>query len=103
MPVSKQGRRPWPRMSAGARRGRQVRGELQLLVLLQEILREYGLEEHVVRLQMLDRLLEGTWEFSDAVLLALARAQVVQVLVDGVARIDLPLDPVPAGAQHGRG
>src|SRR5207247_10711212 len=38
----------------------------------------------------------------NAVLLALARAEMVQVLVDRVAGVDLPLDAVQAGAQHRR-
>src|SRR5213594_459542 len=86
----------------GPQRGLQVLVELQLLVLLQEVLREDRLQEHVVRLQVLDRFLQGTGQLADAVLLALARTEMVQVLVDRVAGVDLPLDAVQAGAQHRR-
>src|SRR5713226_7903522 len=61
---------------------------------------EDGRQEHVVRLQVLDRFLQGAGQLADAVLLALARAEVVQVLVDRVAGVDLPLDAVQAGAEH---
>src|SRR5437879_4187113 len=84
----------------GPERGLQVLVELQLLVLLEEVLREDRLEEHVVGLQVLDRLLQGSRQLSDAVLLALARAEMIEILVDGVARIDLLLDAVEARAQH---
>src|SRR2546422_521437 len=84
----------------GPERGLQVLVELQLLVLLEEVLREDRLEEHVVGLQVLDGLLQGSRQLSDAVFLTLACAEMVQVLVDGVARIDLLLDAVEARAQH---
>src|SRR5437867_2005779 len=78
----------------GPQRRLQVLVELQLLVLLEEVLREDRLQEHVIRLQVLDRFLQGAGQLADAVLLALARTQMVQVLVDRVAGVDLPLDAV---------
>src|SRR5437899_889696 len=84
----------------GPERGLQVLVELQLLVLLEEVLREDRLEEHVVGLQVLDVLLQGSRHLSDAVFLTLACAEMVQVLVDGVARIDLLLDAVEARAKQ---
>src|SRR5881397_3902757 len=84
----------------GPERGLQVLVELQLLVLLEEVLREDRLQEHVVRLQMFDRFLQGAGQLADAVLLALTRAEMVQVLVHRIAGVDLPLDAVQAGAQH---
>src|SRR5713226_4153960 len=61
---------------------------------------EDGRQEHVVRLQVLDRFLQGAGQLADAVLLALARTEMVKVLVDRVAGVDLPLDAVQPGAQH---
>src|SRR5947199_1911143 len=84
----------------GPQRRLQVLVELQLLVLLEEVLREDRLQEHVIRLQVLDRFLQGAGDLADAVLLALARTEMVQVLVDRVAGVDLSLDAVQAGAQH---
>jgi hypothetical protein len=59
-----------------------------------------GGQELAVLIQFVQRLIQRIADLRDGLLLF--RRQVVEVLVHGIARVDLVLDAVEAGHHHGR-
>ena len=75
---------------------------LQVDVAVDEVVVEHaaGLEEAAVLVELSERLAQRAAHRRD--LLQLRRRQIVEILVDGFARIELVLDAVEAGHQHRR-